>query len=136
MSGKSGRKSAAPAVAEPPKTAKLDVAPETPVAAAKTPVQVHRCRFVDYTPVAITSVAFNAGGTGLVVGRSDASLEYWKPLPVRGKGAKDLRGWSAVAVSVTPSSVDFARTAVGNAEFYYVHFTTFMMHMMSKFIGL
>lgn len=50
-------------------------------------LDIHRCRFVDYNPHAITALAFtqnssvknNASNVRLAVGRSNGSIELWNP---------------------------------------------------------
>ena len=51
-------------------------------------MEVHRCRFVDYTPGMITALAFSHRSNEtevspkqlrLAVGRSDGSIEIWNP---------------------------------------------------------
>lgn len=51
-------------------------------------MNIHRCRFVDYTPHTITSIAFSHGsdtnnmasnGLRLAVGRSNGDIEIWNP---------------------------------------------------------
>jgi U3 small nucleolar RNA-associated protein 4 len=41
------------------------------------PERVHRCRFVDWVPDAITAVAFNEDGTYLAVARENSDIELW-----------------------------------------------------------
>jgi hypothetical protein len=85
-------------------TAKADavstpVVSDVVVSAPKPLTQVHRCRFIEYTPVGITALAVNGGGDGLVVARSDASLEYWTPVPPAGPGASPTANtWTMLTV--------------------------------------
>ena len=44
---------------------------------ARKELDVHRCRFVDWNPEAVDTLAFDATGTYLAVGRSDSSIEIW-----------------------------------------------------------
>lgn len=49
---------------------------ETPIAAG-TVCQVHRCKFLDYTPHAILALTFNAAGDRLAVARDSGDIEIW-----------------------------------------------------------
>ncbi|CAI5721613.1 unnamed protein product [Hyaloperonospora brassicae] len=44
---------------------------------AAAPLQVHRCRFVDWMPAAIHVLCFNAAGDQLAVARANGDIELW-----------------------------------------------------------
>uniref|UniRef100_A0AAV1UZD9 U3 small nucleolar RNA-associated protein 4 n=1 Tax=Peronospora matthiolae TaxID=2874970 RepID=A0AAV1UZD9_9STRA len=46
-------------------------------AVASAPLQVHRCRFVDWMPAAIHVLCFNAAGDQLAVARANGDVELW-----------------------------------------------------------
>ena len=39
--------------------------------------RVHRCRFVEWVPDAVTAVAFNEDGSYLAVARANSDIELW-----------------------------------------------------------
>ena len=45
--------------------------------AAKKPVEVHRCRFVEWVPEAVQVARFSPDGQHLAVAREDAGIELW-----------------------------------------------------------
>lgn len=40
-------------------------------------MQVHRCRFVDWVPAAVSSLAFHQDGAVLAVARESGDIELW-----------------------------------------------------------
>ncbi|RLN96625.1 hypothetical protein BBJ28_00026528, partial [Nothophytophthora sp. Chile5] len=66
-------------VASPsPATKKRKAGVESELSIASTPLQVHRCRFVDWMPQAIHALSFNAAGDQLAVARGNGDVEIWQ----------------------------------------------------------
>ena len=103
------------------------------VVARSPPVQAHRCRFVDFTPVAITSIAFNSASTALVLGRADASLEFWTPLTASASETLE-QAWAVTAVRHCASS--FLRPAFARPRYAVRCFLAFLIVFMRCFTAL
>ena len=44
-------------------------------------MEVHRCRFIEWVPSPVETIAFSRDGTNVAVGRESGDLEVWTVLP-------------------------------------------------------
>ncbi|KAI5805048.1 WD40-repeat-containing domain protein, partial [Geopyxis carbonaria] len=100
-----------------------------------THVSLHRCRFVDYPPSEITSLAFSHPSSPnsarpppstlrLAIGRSNGSIEIWNPLSGAWHHESTLAGGKDRAIEALAWTQDYDSAGAGQLRLFSIGYST------------